>query len=91
MAVTSNLEVKARIAVAMVIAALLPVFAMDMVVLRADFSHVRGGVIEAAIIGTGLGAAALGLALGWFMSGVVVRYANLRVAAATGKLVELSS
>src|SRR5216110_1617951 len=54
----------------MVIAALLPVFAMDMVVLRA---------------------AALGLALGWVMSGVVVRYANVRVVEATGKLVELSN
>src|SRR5438045_9754814 len=74
----------------MVIASLLPVFAMDMVVLRADFSHMRGGLIEAAIIGTGLGAAALGLALGWVMSGVVVRDANVRVVEATSKLVELS-
>jgi len=84
------MEVRARLAVAMLVAALLPVFAMDMVVLRADFTHVRGGFIEAAIIGTGVGAALLGLGLGWAMSGFVLRYAKQRVDDATARLVEVS-
>jgi diguanylate cyclase (GGDEF)-like protein/PAS domain S-box-containing protein len=71
------------------IAALLPVLAMDMAVLKLDLSHARPGVIEAIVIGSGVGAGLLGLVLGWVMSGMVVRYANERVAEATGELVDL--
>ena len=84
-------ELRARIAVSMIFAALLPVFAMDLVVLHVDLTRARPGFIEAVVIGSGLGAALLGLALGWMMSGVVVRYANERVAEAMAGHLELAS
>src|SRR5258706_134658 len=83
-------ELRARVAVSMIIAALLPVFAMDLVVLNVDLTHARAGFIEAVVIGSGLGAALLGLAFGWITSGVVVRYANDRVAEAMAGHVELA-
>ena len=76
---THSQELRARVAFSMVIAALLPVFAMDLVVLNTDFTSARPGFIEAVVIGSGLAAALLGMALGWIMSGVVVRYAHERV------------
>ena len=75
----------------MILAGLAPVFAMDLVMLNVDLSHARAGFIELVVISSGVGAALLGLLLGWIMSGVVVRYADARVDEAMSKYRDLAA
>src|SRR5258708_18332133 len=83
-------EVGVGVVVLMVVAALPPGFAMVLVVLNVALKGARFGLIETIVISTGLGAALLGMGLGWIMSAVVVRYANERVDEAMARHTELA-
>src|SRR5947207_9070207 len=83
-------ELRARVVMSLTIAALLPTFAMDLLIVNGLLFRVGPGSVEALVVSTGLVAAALGLALGWVVSGVVVGYANERVSEVTSRLLEVT-
>jgi diguanylate cyclase (GGDEF)-like protein/PAS domain S-box-containing protein len=83
-------EVRARLALSLFVASLVPVVAMDLAVMSVDLANATARTIEAVVIGSGVAGALVGSILGWTLSGVVVRYADGRVSEATGRLVELT-
>lgn len=89
-AFSQSAELRARLAVSLMIAALLPVFVMDAVVLHVDFANAWPGFIESVVIATGVLAALVGLVLGWTLTGQALRSADERVEDATSRLFELA-
>ncbi|MGE5617032.1 MAG: diguanylate cyclase domain-containing protein, partial [Bacillota bacterium] len=83
-------ELRARVIMSLTLAALLPTFAMDLLVVNGLLFRVGPGSVEALVIVTGLVAAAVGMALGWVISGVVVGYANERVKEVTARLLDVT-
>ena len=79
-------ELRARVVMSLTLAALLPTFAMDLLVVNGMLFRVGPGSVEALVVSTGLVAAIVGMGLGWVISGVVVGYANERVNDVTARL-----